>query len=95
MIGRVDTYYISSIPDENGCYGEPKLDPFTGALKLPACLLGFYLNCFGYVKIMDDNGDVMAIVRNTDAYNRFVGNLFPPEYPMRPAFYRCDVGNEN
>lgn len=95
MIGRVETYYISSTPYEKGCYGEPKLDPFPGALKLPACLLDFYLKCFGYVKIIDDDGCVMAIARNSDAYNQFVGNLFPPEHPMRPAFYRCGAVDEN
>lgn len=93
MLGP-DCYYINAVPDANGYHGNPQTEPFPGAVKLSVPQYKLYLDSFGRVTLAVDDGAVVRLARNDEAYDLFVKSFPPPEYPIRPSFGPCRACEE-
>lgn len=72
-----ERYYINLSPDDRGYYGGLKLDEFPGAVILPRLFLNFYIENYGFVIPTIENGIVISLKCNIEAYNAFIASLSP------------------
>lgn len=73
-------YYINPTPSESGNYGNPHYPANEGDIFLPDTFLAQYAECKGFVTLTIENGGIVAVTRNDEAYNAYMA-----EHPDRPA----------
>lgn len=71
--------YIQSIPTETGYYGNPHEPAVDGDYALPDELLPAYIDSMGFVNIEVEDGVVMSVTRNEEAYEAYIA-----EHPPQP-----------
>lgn len=70
-------YYLNSLPNDSGNYGNPMGQPFNNCIQLPEELLGTYLDSNGFVTLTIEDNVVTNVERNTTAYNAYQESLPP------------------
>ncbi|MBQ6756518.1 MAG: hypothetical protein IJP43_06205 [Oscillospiraceae bacterium] len=71
-------YYINSKPSKNGNYGNPRGEPFDGALKLPDELLNDYIDAKGFAYFEATKGAITSVKLNREAYNAYINSQPEP-----------------
>ena len=72
-------YYINAQPNASGNYGNPKGQPFSGSVALPADLLSAYIEAKGFVIPAVEDGVVASLEVNQEALD-----AYHAEYPETP-----------
>lgn len=75
-------YYIQAQPNASGNYGNPKGQPFSGSVALPDYLLSDYINAKGFVTLTIENGAVVSLEVNQEAYDAYMDEH--PDVPVEP-----------
>lgn len=75
-------YYINSVPNESANYGNPKGQPFSGSVALPADLLSDYINAKGFVIPVIEDGQVASLEVNQEALDAYLAEH--PDMPAQP-----------
>ena len=83
-------YFIKSVADENGNYGNPHSPAHEGDVELPDSLLMAYLDTKGFAVLTVDNGVITAITLNAEAYNAYETE-HPPVPPVPSQLDRIEA----
>ena len=75
-------YYINAQPNASGNYGNPRGQPFSGSVTLPADLLSAYIEAKGFVIPAVENGQVVSLEVNQDALDAY--HAEHPDVPVEP-----------
>ena len=78
-------YYLNSLPNDSGNYGNPMGQPFNNCIQLPEELLSTYLDSNGFVTLTIENNIITNIEQNTEAYNAWKKSLPPETDPLMLA----------
>ena len=76
-------WYIKPIADASGNHGNPHYPAREGDLELPEILTEAYVDARGFVLLTVENGIVMAVEKNEDAYNAYITEH--PDTPTPPT----------
>ena len=64
-------FYINAQPNASGNYGNPKGQPFSGSVTLPADLLSAYIEAKGFVIPAVEDGVVASLEVNQGALDAY------------------------
>lgn len=70
-------YYINSLPNESGNYGNPMGQPFPDSIILPNNLLNDYINAKGFVTLVIENNQVINLTVNEEALAAYEVTIQP------------------
>ena len=78
-------YYVKKIPNAAGNHGNILLQPFDGCTSLPENLLQPYLEANGFVNITVEDGVVISVEKNEEAWEAWKATLPPESDPLVQA----------